>query len=154
MRVLEARGIAYRATVYDASGDFHSAGQAAELLGLPADAVYKTLVVMRDGAPAAKPLLVMVPAAEEADLKVLAAATGDKKPRMATRREAERLTGMRAGGISALGVRRPSAFEVLIDERARALDRISISAGQRGVEIDLRIEDLAALTGARFVSAT
>ena len=153
MRVLEARGIEYSATVYDASGAFHSGEEAAALVGAPPDAVYKTLVVMREGVPHARPLLVMVPSALQLDLKLLAKATGDKKLRMATQREAERLTGMQAGGISALGLRRPG-FAIMLDERARSLDRIHISAGVRGVDIELRVDDLVAVTGARFVSAT
>ncbi len=153
MRVLEAKGIDYRATVYDASGAFHSGEEAAALVGAPPDAVYKTLVVMREGAPREKPLLVMVPSALQLDLKLLAKATGDKKLRMATQREAERMTGMQAGGISALGLRKPG-FEIMLDERARSLERIHISAGVRGTDIDLRVDDLVAVTGARFVSAT
>ena len=151
MRVLEAKGVPYRATVYDASGAFHAAEDAASLLGAPPDAVYKTLVVMREGAARAKPLLVMVPATAQLDLKLLAASTGDKKLRMATRREAEQLTGMQVGGISALGLRRP-AFDVLIDDRARALDGVHVSAGVRGTDIELAVDDLVRLTGARFVS--
>jgi Cys-tRNA(Pro)/Cys-tRNA(Cys) deacylase len=154
MRVLDAKGVAYRATEYDPSGAFHPADEAARLLGLPPDAVYKTLVVLRDGAASANPMLVLVPAAAQVDLKLLAGATGAKKLRMATQREAEQLTGMQVGGISALGLRNPAAFEVLIDESARGRDRISISAGQRGVEIELAVADFVTLTAARFVRAT
>jgi Cys-tRNA(Pro)/Cys-tRNA(Cys) deacylase len=153
MRVLDAKGISYRATVYDASGAFHSGEEAAALVDAPAHAVYKTLVVLREGSPRARPLMVMVPAPAQIDLKLLAAATGDKKLRMATQREAEQLTGMRAGGISALGLKKPS-FEILIDERARELDEIHVSAGVRGVEIALRTADLVAVTGARYVRTT
>jgi Cys-tRNA(Pro)/Cys-tRNA(Cys) deacylase len=152
MRVLEAKGIAYRATAYDTSGAFHSGEEAAALVGADADAVYKTLVVLRDGQPRAKPLLVMVPAPAQLDLKLLAQATGDKKLRMATQREAEQLTGMLAGGISALGLRKPG-FEILIDDRAQTLPEIHISAGVRGVEVALSVADLAAVTGMRFVRA-
>jgi Cys-tRNA(Pro)/Cys-tRNA(Cys) deacylase len=153
MRVLEAKGVAYRATVYDTSGAFHSGEEAAALAGADPNAVYKTLVVLRDGQSRAKPLLVMVPATANLDLKLLAQATGDKKLRMSTQREAEQLTGMRAGGISALGLRKPG-FDILIDEHARTLPEIHVSAGLRGVEIALAVADLAAVTGARFVRAT
>lgn len=153
MRVLEARGVPYRATVYDASGAFHSGEEAAVLVGAPAERVYKTLVVLREGAPRARPLMVMVRVDAEVDLKLLAASTGDKKLRMATQREAEQLTGMRAGGISALALRRP-VVDVLLDEPAHALDRIHVSAGARGVDLELAVTDLLAVTGARFVRAT
>lgn len=152
MRVLDANGVAYRVTAYDPAGAFHAAEDAAALLGAPADAVYKTLVVLRDGATSAKPLMVMVPAAAQIDLRLLAPAVGVKKLRMATLREAERLTGMRAGGISAVGLRRPT-FEILIDDHARALESVHVSAGVRGTDIEIAVEDLLRLTGARFVRA-
>lgn len=151
MRLLDAKGVEYGVTVYDASGEFHPADEAAALLGLPVEAVYKTLVVLRDGDARARPMIVMAPAGSTIDLKALAQSTGNKKLRMATQKEAERLTGMQAGGISALGLTRPAAVDIYIDERAAELPRISISGGKRGVEIDLPTTDLMALTGARAV---
>lgn len=150
MRVLESNGVAYRATVYDASGAFHAADDAAALLGAPADAVYKTLVILRESPARGKPLMVMVPATSQIDLRLLAAEIGDKKLRMASQREAEQLTGMQAGGISALGLRKP-VFDILIDGRARQLERVHISAGVRGTDIELAVDDLVRLTAARFV---
>jgi Cys-tRNA(Pro)/Cys-tRNA(Cys) deacylase len=153
MRVLESHGVAYRAVVYDAGAAFHSAEDAAALLGAPPDTVYKTLVVVTDAPSRRKPLMVMVPAAAQLDLKLLASEVGEKKLRMATLHEAERLTGMQAGGISALGLRKPS-FEILIDERARPLPRIHVSAGVRGTDLELAVGDLVRITGARFARAT
>jgi Cys-tRNA(Pro)/Cys-tRNA(Cys) deacylase len=150
MRVLDARGIAYRVTAYDEAGAFHAAEEAAALVGAAPESVYKTLVVMREGDARSKPIMIMIASDTELDLKALARETGDKRLRMATQREAEQLTGMKAGGISALGLRKPS-FEILIDERAGSLDDIHVSAGVRGVELALRVHDLVAATGARFV---
>lgn len=149
-RMLEARGIAYRATVYDPSGAFHSADEAAELLGAPAEAVYKTLVVLRETIRRERPLLVLVPSRAQLDLKLLARGLGEKKVRMATQREAEGLTGLQVGGISALAVR-PGAFDVYLDESARARETIHVSAGVRGVDFELRVTDLVAVTGARWL---
>jgi Cys-tRNA(Pro)/Cys-tRNA(Cys) deacylase len=153
MRVLDARGIAYEAKTYDASGAFHSADEAAALLGVEAATVYKTLVVLRDGDARAKPLLVMVPASAEIDMKLLAKSVCAKKLRMATQREAERLTGMQVGAISALGLKQPARFEILIDEAARGVETIHVSAGSRGVDLALETEDLIAAAGAGFVRA-
>ena len=149
-RILDARGIAYRAVAYDASGEFHSGAETAALLGVDPSSVYKTLVVLRQDLARAKPLLVMIPVADELDLRRLARAIDAKKLRMATQKEAERLTGLRVGGISALAVR-PGAFEVLIDESASSLTAIHVSAGQRGVDVELRPSDLTAVTGAKLV---
>lgn len=152
MRVLDAKGIPYQAHEYDAARQFHSAQEAAALAGVPVAAMYKTLVVLREGQPRGRPLIVMVPGDSTLDLKRLASSLGEKKLRMASQREAEQLTGMQAGGISVLGLKRPGAFEVLIDERAKELDVIHISAGERGVELSLRAADLLAVSGARPVA--
>ena len=136
---------------------FTPADEAASLLGVDPVSVYKTLVVLRDdaatGGARAKPMLVMAPAAAQVDLKLLAKSIGAKKLRMATQREAEQLTGMQAGGISALGLKQPSRFDVLIDESARAIETIHVSAGARGVDLALPVVDLVAATSARFVRA-
>jgi Cys-tRNA(Pro)/Cys-tRNA(Cys) deacylase len=152
-RLLDARGIAYRATVYDATRAFHSADEAAALLGAPPEAVYKTLVVLREPPAArAKPILVLVPSHRQLDLKRLARETGDKKLRMASQKEAEALTGLQVGGISALAVR-AGAFEVLVDAGARERERIHVSAGVRGTPPPPPPADLVRVTGARFVPA-
>lgn len=151
-RWLEARGIEHRVTVYDVARAFHSADEAAALLGAPAERVYKTLVVLREGNPRAKPLLVMIASDRQLDLKRLARELGEKRLRMASQREAEALTGLQVGGISALAVR-PGAFQVFLDAGARAHARIHISAGVRGVDLELAVDDLIAVTKARVVRA-
>jgi Cys-tRNA(Pro)/Cys-tRNA(Cys) deacylase len=152
-RRLEGHGISHTVTVYDAARAFHSADEAAALLGAPAACVFKTLVVLREGAARGKPLLVLVPSDGQLDPKRLARELGEKKVRMATQREAEALTGLQVGGISALAVR-PGAFEVLLDASARAQARIHVSAGVRGVDIELGVDDLVRITRARVVGAT
>jgi Cys-tRNA(Pro)/Cys-tRNA(Cys) deacylase len=150
MRRLDAAGVPYRAFEYDPDGAFHSGEEAARLLGVPADRVYKTLVVLREDARA-RPMLVMLPASDSLDLKALARRLGAKAVRMATQKEAERLTGMQAGGISALNLQRPDAFEVLADARLAALECVHVSAGARGIDIELPACDLLRLTNARLI---
>lgn len=152
-RLLDARGIPYVVRVYDADRAFHSADEAADLLGVPGETVYKTLVVLREGARAAgKPMLVLVPSNRQTDLKKLARTLGEKKLRMATKAEAERLTGLQIGAISPLAVR-SGAFEVLVDEAVRTIERIHISAGIRGVDLEVGVADLLAATEARLSPA-
>ncbi len=153
MRVLDAKKIPYTATTYDDSGAFHPGTEAATLLNADPASVYKTLVVLRENDPRAKPLLVMIQVAAEVNLKTLATSIGAKKLRMAKQREAEDLTGMRVGGISALGLKQPVRFEILLDESARTLARIHISAGARGIDLEISVEDLVPATCARFVEA-
>ena len=151
MRALEARGIEYRAVEYDNSGAFHTGEEAAVLVGAPAASVYKTLVVMREGEARTRPLAVMIAVDREVDLKLLAGEVRAKKVRMASQKEAERLTGMQVGGISALGLQKPERFDVLIDAAAKSLERVHVSAGARGIDLELRVSDLLDVTGARLV---
>ena len=153
VRLLEAKRVAHRVIVYDESAAFHSAEDAASLIGAHVDAVYKTLVVLRQDAPSERPLIVMIRADAELDLKLLASALDAKKLRMA-RREAEALTGMEVGGISALALQKPSSFDIFLDDAARSLDKIYVSAGARGIEIELSVDDLVRVTNARIVRAT
>lgn len=153
MRLLDARKIPYSAKTYDAAGEFHSAADAAPLIGAAIEAVYKTLVVLRDPVKSGKPILVMIAAHREVDLKALAKALKEKSLRMAAQKEAEALTGLQVGGISALALLN-RGFEICIDEPALALEQIHISAGRRGVDIQLAVQALIALTRAKVVKAT
>lgn len=148
MRLLDSRKIAYRVTEYDTSGEFHPADEAAALIGAPVETVYKTLVVL----PAAKgkPILVMIQADKQLDLKKLARELGEKKLAMAKHDEAEKLTGLQAGGISALALLN-RGFRICIDASARQFEKIHISAGVRGVDIEIRVEDLVKVTSAKVV---
>jgi len=146
MRVLDQRKIAYE--VHGYSPEIHSAVEAAQAMSIPVERVYKTLVVMRE-TPRAKPLLVMVPGDRELDLRELARSTGDKKLRMATQKEAESLTGLLVGGIGALALLN-RGFEIWIDPAARAHERICVNAGQRGINLELRVDDLVRITSARW----
>ena len=152
-RLLEARQIAYTAAEYDGA-QFHSADEVAVLIGAPVEQVYKTIVVLREDARAGrKPLLVMVAADREIDLKKLAAALGEKKLKIAKHDEAEALTGLQVGGISALALL-SKPFEVCLDRPALALTHIHISGGQRGLDVKIGVQDLIALTKAKVVEAT
>lgn len=155
IRVLDARKIPYVVTEYDTSGEFHSAVHVAQLIGAPIESVYKTLVVVREPPQSGKPLLVMIASDREVDLKLLAQSLGapKQKLRLATQREAETLTGLRVGGISALALLN-RGFEIVLDERALALEQIHISAGARGVDVCLAVKDLIAVTQAKAVQAT
>lgn len=155
MRLLDTRGIKYVAKEYDASGEFHSAIDAAALIGAPPEQVYKTLIVLRDPPTAGKPIIVMIASSAEVDLRLLAKSLGaaKQKLRMATQREAESLTGLQVGGISALALLN-RGFEICIDSHADTLDQIHTSAGQRGLDLQLGVKDLVALTRAKVVDAT
>jgi Cys-tRNA(Pro)/Cys-tRNA(Cys) deacylase len=116
--------------------------EASELLGLPAERVFKTLVAEVDGALT----IGVVPVSGQLDLKALATAAGGKKARMADVSAAERATGYVAGGISPLGHRR--RLPVVVDTSAVDYETIFCSGGRRGLEIELAPADLVRLAGA------
>jgi Cys-tRNA(Pro)/Cys-tRNA(Cys) deacylase len=148
MRALDARKIVYDTFTYPST--VHSADEVARLLGVPAEEVFKTLVMVAEGR---QHLLAAVPGDREVDLRLLARSLGVKSVRMESQREAERLTGLLVGGISPLALLgRP--FAVCVDAHAQQLERLYINGGQRGVNLRLRVDDLVAVTGARFVEAT
>jgi Cys-tRNA(Pro)/Cys-tRNA(Cys) deacylase len=148
IRLLEAQGVRHEVLSFPET--IHSAVGVAAYYGLPPAQVYKTLVVvLSQGTPA----LVLIAGDREIQLKRLAQALGEKKPRMATQKEAEAWTGLRVGGISALALCQRS-FHVYIDCVAAALDEIIVSAGQRGMDIRLAVADLVRITSATFVEAT
>ena len=118
--------------------------EAVDALGIEAGRVFKTIVVACDGRLA----LAVVPADAEVDLKGAAAALGGRKAMIADRAEAERATGYVLGGISPLGTRR--ALPVVVDASAAAHPTIHVSAGRRGLEIELSAADLVTVTKARL----
>jgi Cys-tRNA(Pro)/Cys-tRNA(Cys) deacylase len=150
-RLLDSRKIQYETNEYDGS-IFHSGEEVAALIGVPVEQVYKTIVVLREE-KGKKPLLVMVPAHCEIDLKKLAASIGEKKLKIAKHDEAEALTGLQVGGISALALLN-KPFEVGLDRSAQALSHIHISGGQRGLDVKLAVKDLITLSKAKIVDAT
>lgn len=144
-RFLDAQKVHY--TAFELPAEKHGALETARLLDVPPEWVYKTIVVTREGK--GKPILASIPGTSEVDLKALARALGEKKLHLPTEREAERLTGLQAGGISPLALIN-RGFQVVVDSSAQSLDEVHISGGQRGLNIRLAPLDLVRVTGARF----
>ncbi len=143
-RMLDAHKIPY--TAFELPAEKLSAIEAAQYLGVDPQLVYKTIVITREGK--GKPVLALVPGPQEVDLKALAKALGEKKVLLPTEREAEKLTGLQAGGISPLALLQ-RGFQVVLDESACTQTEIYISGGQRGLNIRLPVEALISLTNAR-----
>lgn len=136
-------------TIHEYEHDSASAGygdEAAEKLGIDPARVFKTLVVLVDG----KNLVVgLVPVTSMLSMKLIAKAAGGKKAVMADPQDVQRRTGYVLGGVSPLGQK--TRLKTVIDASAQAFDTIYISAGRRGLEIELAPDDLAHLTGAKLV---
>ncbi|MFJ6644940.1 Cys-tRNA(Pro) deacylase [Streptomyces sp. NPDC091290] len=140
---LTAAGVAYTVHSYEHDPAHPSYGEeAAQAMGVSPDRVFKTLVADVDGTLT----VAVVPVAGQLDLKALAAAVGGKRAAMADPALAERTTGYVRGGISPLGQRKK--LPTVLDASASGHDTICVSAGRRGLEVELSPTDLAALTGA------
>ena len=139
-------GIAFEIHEYHHDAAAESYGlEAAEKLGVAADEVFKTLVVKLDG----KALAVgIVPVTGQLGLKQIAKAAGAKKAVMAVPAEVERTTGYVLGGVSPLGQKKRLA--TYIDASAKGFSKVYVSAGRRGLEIELAPDDLATLCQAGF----
>lgn len=147
--VLAARraGIEFRIHEYGHDPAAPSYGlEAARKLGVPPERVFKTLVASVDG----ELVVAIVPVARTLDLKALAAALGGKRADMAGPRAAERATGYVTGGISPLGQKK--RLRTVLDESALGHETVFVSAGRRGLELELSPHDLAGLTGAAAAS--
>jgi len=140
---LTSAGVPYTIHAYDHDPSHPSYGEeAAEAMGVSPERVFKTLVADVDGALT----VAVVPVAGQLDLKALASAVGGKRAAMADPALAERTTGYVRGGISPLGQRRK--LPTVLDASASAHRTICVSAGRRGLEVELSPEDLTKLTEA------
>ena len=136
--------IAFRVHEYRHDPTAKSYGEeAADVLGIGHDRVFKTLIAATDGEPA-RLAVAVIPVAKRLDLKALAAAMGVKRMVMANEVDAERATGYVVGGISPLGQRK--RLPLLLDETGLAHETIYVSAGRRGLEIELAPGDLLTLS--------
>jgi Cys-tRNA(Pro)/Cys-tRNA(Cys) deacylase len=144
VRAAQAAKIAFTLHRYEHDADADSFGlEAAAKLNVPPERVFKTLVAQIEGKQL---VLAIVPVAARLDLKKLAAAAGGKKAQMAEPAQAERATGYVLGGISPLGGRK--RLPTFLDASAAGQATILVSAGQRGLQIELAPEDLIKMTDA------
>ncbi len=144
MRVLESKKVGYFAHSYEADPTL-TGEDIAQILGEDPGKVFKTLVTQgRSGAY----YVFVVPVTEELDLKKAAKASGEKAVSMIKQKELLPLTGYVHGGCSPVGMKKP--FPVFLHETAETYDRIFVSAGKVGFQIELSPQDLIAVTGGRL----
>jgi len=144
--------VAFEVLEYEHDPAAESYGEeAAEVLGLKPDQVFKTLLVSLTGHKSTLAVAVL-PVSHKLSLKAIAKAVGAKKAEMADPKVAEKTTGYVVGGISPIGQKK--ALPTVIDASAENFERIHVSAGRRGLEIALSAQDLAKLTRAVFQTIT
>ena len=145
MRILENLSIPYEVREYEYDEENSDAVSAAKKTGLPPEQVFKTIVMRNNN----KEIFVFcVPADQEVNLKKVRMLTNSKEMLPVKQNELLGLTGYIRGGCSPLGMKRK--YTTFIDETAQLFDFISVSAGQRGRQILVKAENLAAAANARF----
>ena len=144
MRVLDQKKISYTSHSYEPDASM-SGEEIAALLGEDADRVFKTLVTQ---GKSGQYYVFVVPVKEELDLKKAAKAAGEKSVSMIKQKELLPLTGYVHGGCSPVGMKKK--FPAFIHETARQYERMFVSAGRVGFQIELAPEDLAETAGCGF----
>jgi Cys-tRNA(Pro)/Cys-tRNA(Cys) deacylase len=148
-RLLDTLHIAYELRPYEVDPEDLTAISVARKIGLPPEQVFKTLLAaITPGGH----VFAVIPGDAELDLKKLAHAAGAKKAELASLKEVEPLTGYVRGGVTVMGARRP--FPAFADETIELFDCISVSAGQRGLQLLLAPADYLRAAGATLADLT
>jgi len=142
-RILDKLGIDYEIKTYEVDENDLSAVHVAQVVGMDVKTVFKTLVTRGDKTGV---IMAVIGGADEINLKSLAKASGNKSVEMIALKELLPLTGYVRGGCSPLGAKKN--YPVFIDSRALNQEKISVSAGQRGMQIILSPEDLVTAANA------
>ncbi|MEL7622780.1 MAG: Cys-tRNA(Pro) deacylase [Clostridiales bacterium] len=146
-RLLDSLSIPYTLQSYEVDEEDLSALHVAQVLGIPAEHIYKTLVARGDKTGV---LVCCIPGPGELDLKALAQASGNKKADLVPLKELLALTGYIRGGCSPLGMKK--LYPTYIDEAVLQQSEIMVSAGQRGLQLKLAAADLVAVLKAKVCS--
>ncbi|WZO97789.1 Cys-tRNA(Pro) deacylase [Isosphaeraceae bacterium EP7] len=147
VRLLERLGVPHELRDYEVDPDDLAAEGVAVKLGMPAEQVFKTLVARGDRHGIC---LAVVPGDARLDLKALALVNGDRKVETVALKEVQPLTGYIRGGVTALAGKKD--YPVVVDETAQLFDKISVSAGIRGLQILIAPDDYLRVTGGRYAA--
>jgi Cys-tRNA(Pro)/Cys-tRNA(Cys) deacylase len=149
VRLLDTLNIAYELRPYEVDLEDLTALSVARKIGLPPEQVFKTLLSQTN---TGSHIFAVIPGDAELDLKKLAQAAGAKKAELASLKEVEPLTGYIRGGVTVMGAKK--SFPAFADETIELFDRISISAGQRGLQILLSPADYLRAANATLADLT
>lgn len=148
MRILESLKIPFEHYTYECD-EFVDGLQIADKLSLPYEKVYKTLVTVGNSK---NYFVFVIPIAEELDLKAAARSVGEKSVEMLHVKDINAVTGYIRGGCTAIGMKKQ--YVTRIDSSAQALEKMIVSGGRIGSQLELAPEDLARAAGAEFADIT
>lgn len=149
VRIIEAKKIPYQVYEYDAPDGFLDGVSVAKATGMPSERVFKTLVLQGHSR---EYYVCVIPVANELDLKKAAKHFGEKKIEMIPAKDITKVTGYIKGGCSPVGMKK--GFKTAVDDSAAAQERIIVSAGKVGLQMEVPLGPLLEITGAELVSLT
>lgn len=149
MRLLRGGNIPFETRSYEVDESDLSGVHAAQVMGVPPEQVFKTLVAKGEKRG---PLVFVIPVAEELDLKKCAAAAEDKRVELIPMKELLPLTGYIRGGCSPVGMKK--RFPTYLDETATLFAQILVSAGKRGLQLVVDPQQLCGFLGGNFADLT
>ncbi len=147
IRLVEQKKIPYVEHEYQWSEDDLGAGHVAEQVGMEPERIFKTLVAVGNKTG---PIVAVIPSNHELDLKKIAKASGNKKVEMLHLRDLEATTGYIRGGCSPIGMKK--LFPTYLEETAQEFQQIAVSAGKRGLQMELAPDAIVQLTRGHYVS--
>ncbi|WP_010281969.1 Cys-tRNA(Pro) deacylase [Bacillus timonensis] len=146
IRILDSKNVPYKIYTYESNDGKIDGVSVAQKVGLETKKVYKTLVVQGNN----KDIFVFViPVEDELDLKKCAKVAEVKKVEMVPVKDIQKHTGYIRGGCSPIGMKK--AYRTFIDEQAANLDSIIVSAGKIGMQVEVSVSDLTAVTAGQIV---
>ncbi len=149
MRIVEQQKIPYNEYEFEWSEDHLSANSVAEKIGIEDGKIFKTLVTVGNKTG---PVVAVIPGNKELNLKKLASASGNKKVDMLHLKDLEETTGYIRGGCSPIGMKK--LFPTYIAEEANQFETIIVSAGKRGMQIELQPESILQVTNGKLADLT
>ncbi len=149
VRMVESEGISYKMYEYDAPDGFLDGVSVANALTQPVEQVFKTLVTV---GTSREHYVCVIPVAKELDLKKAAKHFGEKKLEMILARDITKVTGYIKGGCSPVGMKK--LFVTAIDDTAQQFETIMVSGGKVGLQMEIPVEGLKKITGAKFAKLT
>jgi len=149
MRILEKNKIPFQVHEYPWDEDHLDADTAAKKAGMPYAKTYKTLVAKGNQTGE---IVACIPASDELNLKELAKVSGNKKVEMLPMKDLEKTTGYIRGGCSPIGMKKQ--FPTYVSSVATSMKTIVVSAGKRGIQIEIHPKDLLGITNAVYADIT
>lgn len=149
MRMLDRQKIKYNVNTYEISDEHMDGTEVAHKVGIEDKYVYKTLVLENSHH---QHFVFIIPVSETLDMKAAANAVNEKKLQLMPLDELKNVTGYIRGGCSPIGMKKQ--FQTIVDQQATCIDSLYVSGGERGVQIEMTVDDLIKITNAKVLNVT